>query len=367
MIPKALWLKRHERAVYERAATICEYQDYAVGRLTGRKVASLCTASIRWHYRSRDGGWPERLLSSLDLDDLRAKWPAEIVAPGTPVGPLSAASAQHLGLPQGVVVVQGGADAFIGTLGLGVAQPGQLALVTGSSHLQLAVTAQPISVPGLWGSYADVVCAGRHVLEGGQNATGSMIAWLRRLIGADAELDQLNREAAELPPGAEGLVVLDHFQGNRTPHTDARSRGAVVGLSLAHGRAHVFRAMIEGICCGTRSILDAMNAAGVRVDEIVAGGGATRSPLWLQIHADTAGRPVRVTSFPDAPVLGSAILAAVGAGLHADIDAGIAAMVRIDRVIEPDPARVRAYEELAERYRRLYAALREWRDGEAAL
>lgn len=362
MIPKALWLKRHERALYDRAATICEYQDYLIARLTGRKAASLCTASIRWHYRNRDGGWPERLLSTLDLDDLRAKWPAEIVAPGTAVGPLTGAAARHLGLHPSVMVVQGGADAFIGTLGLGVARPGQLALVTGSSHLQLAVTAEPISVPGLWGSYADVVCAGRHVLEGGQNATGSMIAWLRRLIGTEAELEQLNREAAELPPGAEGLVALDHFQGNRTPYTDARSRGALVGLSLAHGRAHVFRAMIEGICCGTRSILDAMSVAGVRIDEIVAGGGATRSPLWLQIHADTAGRPVRVTSFPDAPVLGSAILAAVGAGLHADIDAGIAAMVRVDCVIEPDPARMRAYEELADRYRRLYAALREWRE-----
>src|SRR6185369_6542263 len=139
--------------------------------------------------------------------------------------------------------------------------------------------------------------------------TGSMIAWLRRFIGSDADLDRLNHEAAALPVGAVDLVVLDHFQGNRMPHTDALSRGALVGLSLGHGRAHVFRAMMEAICFGTRAILDTMSAAGLAIDEIVIGGGATRSPLWLQIHADTARRPVKVTKFPDAPVLGSAILA----------------------------------------------------------
>jgi ribulokinase len=362
MIPKALWLKRHERDLYDRAAAICEYQDFMVRRLTGRSVASLTNASIRWHYRSRDGGWPRTLLAALDLEDLRSKWPSEIVAPGEVVGPLTASAANHLGLTTSTHVVQGGADAFIGMIGLGVANVGQLALVTGSSHLQLAVTGKSISAPGLWGSYADVVYPDRHVLEGGQSASGSMIAWLRRLIGPDVDLDQLNHEAAELSPGSEGLIVLDHFQGNRTPHTDALSRGALVGLSLSHGRAHVFRAMIEGICFGTRSILDTMSAAGLRITEMVVGGGASRSPLWLQIHADTANMPVKVTKFADAPVLGSAILAAVGAGEFPDIDAGISAMVGIDRAIEPDRANASRYLEIMDRYDRLYPALRAWRE-----
>ena len=152
MIPKALWLKRHERELFVRAARICEYQDFLVGRLTGRNIASLCTASIRWHYRSREGGWPDSLLAALGLKDLRSRWPQEVVAPGEPVGALTAAAADHLGLAASTLVVQGGADAFIGMIGLGVARPGQLALVTGSSHLQLAVTSESISVPGLWGS-----------------------------------------------------------------------------------------------------------------------------------------------------------------------------------------------------------------------
>ena len=117
-----------------------------------------------------------------------------------PVGPLTAAAAEHLGLARSTLVVQGGVDAFIGMIGLGVAREGQLALVTGSSHLQLAVTSRPVAVRGLWGSYANAVYPGRHVLEGGQTSSGSMIAWLRRFAGDDADLARLNQEAALLPP-----------------------------------------------------------------------------------------------------------------------------------------------------------------------
>lgn len=362
MIPKALWLKRHERARYERAAHVFEYQDFLVHKLTGRDVASLANVAARWHYRARAGGWPLSLLSSLDLDDLAGKWPAEVLSPGAIVGPLARDAADHLGLAPSTLVVQGGIDAFIGMIGLGVARPGQLALVTGSSHLQLALADRPMTIPGLWGSYADAVYAGRHVIEGGQSATGSMIAWLARLIGADADLAALNREASALEPGSEGLVVLDHFQGNRTPFTDPHSRGAVVGLSLSHGRAHLFRAMIEGIAFGTRAVLDRIAAAGLAIDEMVIGGGASRSPLWVQIHADTAARPVKVAAFADAPVLGSAILAAAGAGAFPDIDAAIAAMVRVERVVEPDARASARYADIYGDYARLYPALRDWRE-----
>ncbi|WP_366654683.1 FGGY-family carbohydrate kinase [Fodinicurvata sp. EGI_FJ10296] len=362
MIPKALWLKRHDPDVFNSAATICEYQDYMIRHLTGRRVASLDNVAMRWHYRTGHGGWPTTLLQALDLDVLADKWPEEIVAPGAPVGKLTAEAADHLGLPQSVVVAQGGADAFIGMIGLGVAKPGQLAMITGSSHLQLGVTDQPMSAPGLWGSYADAVYPGRHIIEGGQTSTGSIIAWYQRLTGDHVDLERLNAEAAALPPGAEGVMVLDHFQGNRTPHTDPLSRGAITGLSLSHGPAHIFRAIIEGICLGTRSILQTMDRAGFTASEIFVAGGATRSPLWLQIHADTAQIPVKVPAFAEAPALGSAILAAVGAGFYPDIDQAIDAMVRIDRTIEPDASKAAAYAELFDRYEQLYPLMKTLRD-----
>ena len=366
MIPKALWLARHEPETFRAAHTICEYQDFIAWRLTGRRAASLNNASIRWHYRNDAGGWPDSLLDALDLGELRAKWPDEVLAPGAAIGRLTARAADHLGLAETVLVVQGGADALIGMIGLAVARPGQLALITGSSHLQFAVGDTAAHVPGLWGSYADAVYPGRTILEGGQTSTGSIIAWLRRLGGDTLDLDALNLEAGRLEPGADGLLMLDHFQGNRTPYTDPLSRGAITGLSLHHTAAHLFRAMLEAIGFGTRAIIDRMAEAGCGAAEITAGGGATRSPLWLQIHADTSGLPVVVPEVAEAPSLGAAVLAAHGAGHFASIDEGIAAMVRPGRRIEPIAANVARYEAIYRRYVALYPALKPLREAVAS-
>ena len=358
MIPKALWLKRNEPATFDAAATICEYQDFLTLRLTGERVASLDNAGLRWHYDNRGGGWARGILKALDLEALEAKWPARIVAPGAVVGTLTAAAAETLGLPRSVKVVQGGADALIGMIGLGVARPGQLALITGSSHLQFGVTEAPIHAPGVWGAYPDIVYPGRFIVEGGQTSTGSIINWLRRFCGGTLDLAALNEKAAALEPGSDGLIVQDHFQGNRTPYTDPLSRGAIVGLTLAHEPHHVFRAMMEGIGFGTRAILDAFRVGGYASTEMTVGGGATASPLWMQIHADTAGIPVRIPASPDAPSTGSAVLAAHGAGRFASIDEGIAAMVRPGTSVEPRPREAALYAEIYERYRALYPALK---------
>ena len=368
MIPKALWIARHEPDIFGRAVTICEYQDFMTLRLTGRRVGSLTNVTLRWHYSSeRHGGWPLSLLRALDLEPLANKWPAEVLPPGTVIGTLTAEAAAHLNLSQRTRVVQGGVDAVVGMIGLGVAAPGQLALITGSSHLQFGVVADgAMGKPGLWGAYPDLPFPGRYMLEGGQTSTGSIVNWLKRLGGASFDLAALNEEAASLRPGCDGLLVLDHFQGNRTPYTDPSSRGAFVGLTLAHGMPHLFRAAIEGICFGTRAILDRMAEAGFEGREIVVGGGAAKSELWLQIHADTAGLPVVVPDAADAPLLGAAILAFVGIGAFASIPEGISAMVRPGRRIEPRAAERVLYDEIFQRYAQLYPALKPFRPNAAA-
>ncbi len=363
MVPKALWIARHEPEIFARATTVCEYQDFMTLRLTGRRAASLTNISLRWHYSTeREGGWPLGLLRALDLEALAGKWPSEIVPPGGVVGTLTAEAAAHLGLPARTRLVQGGVDAVIGMIGLGVAAPGQLALITGSSHLQFGVVADgAIGKPGLWGAYPDLPFPGRYMLEGGQTSTGSIVNWLRRLGGASFDLAALNQEAAGLRPGCDGLLVLDHFQGNRTPYTDPTSRGAFVGLTLAHGMPHLFRAAIEGICLGTRAIVERMAEAGFEGREIVIGGGAAKSELWLQIHADTAGLPVVVPDAADAPLVGAAILAFTGLGAFASIPEGIAAMVRPGRRIEPRPTERALYDDIYARYAQLYPALKPFR------
>lgn len=364
MIPKALWIARNEPEVFENAFTICEYQDFMTLRLTGERAASLNNVTLRWHYQSDRGGWPSTLVEALGLGALLEKWPQRIVPPGGVIANLSAKAAGELGLSTGVKVVQGGADALIGMIGLGVAHPGQLALITGSSHLQFGVTEAAVHAPGIWGSYRDCVYPDRYIVEGGQTSTGSIIAWLGRLMNGTMDLDEMNRKAAALEPGCDGLLVQDHFQGNRTPYTDPLSRGAIVGLTLAHEPHHIFRAIMEGIGFGTRAILDAMATAGYRGTEITVGGGAGASDLWLQIHADTAGLPVCVPASRDAPSVGSAVLAAHGAGHFATIDDGIAAMVRPGKRIEPRTREMALYADIYQQYLALYPALKSVRGQE---
>lgn len=360
MIPKALWLKQNEPQIFDKAVTICEYQDYLTMRLTGERCASLNNVGLRWHYDNRDGGWATGIIDKLGMSELLDKWPSRVVAPGDVVGNLNATAAAELGLTTRTKLVQGGADALIGMIGLGVAKPGQLALITGSSHLQFGVTDSPLHAQGVWGSYADILYPERYIVEGGQTSTGSIINWFRRLVG-QIDLDELNEKAALLPPGSEGLIAQDHFQGNRTPYTDANSRGAFIGLTLSHEPHHIFRAIIEGICFGTRTILDSFKNGGYTSNEMTVGGGATASRLWMQIHADTAGIPVRIPASTDAPSMGSAILAAHGAGYFASIDEGIDAMVKPGIMIEPDPGAMAAYNGVYEQYRELYLALKQIR------
>jgi len=363
MIPKALWLKRHQPEIWDRAAMVGEYQDYLTLRMTGRWAASLNTITMRWHYQTQAGGWPLSMLARLDLSDLAARWPSEIVAPGQVIGPLTPEAALHLGLNAGTPVVQGGADAFIGMIGLGVTQPGDLAMITGSSHLHLGVADHMVHAAGIWGTYMDCVYPGRPIIEGGQTSTGSVIAWFKRNFAEHLDFDKLNAQAAALPPGAEGLLCVDHFQGNRTPHTDPLARGAIIGLSLKHTPAHIYRALIESICFGTRAIVETFGTA-FTARRIVVAGGATRAPFWLQLHADTLGLPIELTEETEACALGSAILAAHGAGHFPTIDAACAAMVRTARRIEPVMATHAAYAPIYARYCAAYPALKPLREAE---
>jgi ribulokinase len=361
MIPKSLWMKRHQPELFASAARICEYQDYINWRLTGRWVASLNNVSIRWHYQSREGGVPHSLIETLGLSELEEKWPSRIVRPGDVIDVLTKDAAAHLGLQPGIPVAQGGADAFIGVIGLGVTEPGEMALITGSSHLQLGVAARPVHAQGVWGTYMDAVYPDKPIIEGGQTSTGSVIAWFKRHFVSQTTFDAMNEEATTIEPGCEGLVVLDHFQGNRTPYTDAMSRGAITGLTLKHTPAHVYRAIIEGICLGTKVIVENFGAA-FQARRIVVAGGATHSPLWLQIHADTIGAPLELTEVPDAPALGCAILAARGAERFATIEEGAKAMVRTARTIEPNEANASRYDAFYPQYLELYAALKKVRE-----
>ncbi len=361
MIPKALWIKQNEPKNFDRAVTVCEYQDYINLHLTGRLGASINNVSTRWHCDYSREGVPKSLLEKLDLVELAEKWPQDVFRLGELVGRLTPRAAGHLGLTPDLPVVQGGADAQIGMIGLGVVKPGNLALITGSSHLHLGLSEKPFHGTGIWGTYADALLPGLHTVEGGQTSTGSVINWLKNLFG-ESDYEALNQDASKLPPGSENLIVQEHFQGNRTPHTDPNSRGAFHGLTLKHGREHLFRAAIEGVAFGSELILESMRTNGFFPESIVVSGGATHSELWLQIHSDVSNLPLILTKNPDAPLLGCAILAAVGAEIYEDIPTAVEKMVQFDRVIEPNSQVNTEYQPFYEAYKASYVGLRNIRN-----
>jgi len=361
MIPKALWIKQNEPYNFDRAVTICEFQDYINLHLTGRLGASINNVSTRWHCDYTENGVPKSLLEKLDLGELAEKWPQDVFRLGELVGRLTPRAAGHLGLTPDLPVVQGGADAQIGMIGLGVVKPGNLALITGSSHLHLGLSKKPFHGTGIWGTYADALLPGLHTVEGGQTSTGSVINWLKNLFG-ESDYEALNQDASKLPPGSENLIVQEHFQGNRTPHTDPNSRGAFHGLTLKHGREHLFRAAIEGVAFGSELILESMRTNGFFPESIVVSGGATHSELWLQIHSDVSNLPLILTKNPDAPLLGCAILAAVGAEIYEDIPTAVEQMVQFDRVIEPNSQVNAEYQPFYEAYKASYVGLRNIRN-----
>ena len=361
MIPKSLWIHQNEPEIFQNAETICEFQDYLNLHLTGKRVASINNVSVRWHYGPGWDGWASRMVEILGMPELLKKWPDTVLRLGEEIGGLTSNASLHLDLPEGLPVLQGGADAFIGMIGLGVVDPGSLAFITGSSHLHLGLSQKALNGQGIWGTYANAVIPGLHVLEGGQTSTGSVVSWLRRTLG-NPSYEELNQEAAQLEPGSEGVIMQEHFQGNRTPHTDPLSRGVISGLTLKHGRGHLFRATLEGIAFGTELILETMRNNGFEAETVVLAGGATRSNLWLQIHADISNLPLTLTKVPDAPALGSAILAAVGSGAFSDIGSAARKMVQVDRVIEPNPESHGIYQPFYQSYREHYLAMKKIRN-----
>ncbi|MCS6849125.1 MAG: FGGY family carbohydrate kinase [Anaerolineae bacterium] len=366
---KMLWLKENEPHVYARARHVGEFIDWLTYRLTGEWTASINNVSIRWYYDRSEGGWSSSFYQAIGLGDLIERFPRRVLDMGQVAGRLRSDVAEALGLPAGIPVAQGGADAFVAMFGLNVVSPGKMAFIVGSSHLMLGQSDRPFHAKGLFGTYTDAVLPGQYTVEGGQVSTGSIVRWFRdNCCAAEAEIarqrgvstyDVLNESASRVPIGSEGLIVLDYFQGNRTPYVDSLARGVMLGLSLKHTNAHIFRAILEGIAYGSEHIFRTFRANGYVVNEIVAAGGPTKSRLWMQVHADVSGIPITLTRVSDATCLGSAVLAAVAGGLYPDITAAAGAMVHVRERIEPDLERHEAYRFYADRYIETYPRLQD--------
>lgn len=373
MPPKMAWLKTHDPERYAAMDYLLEFTDWIAYRLTGRFALNRNTVTQRWFYHTPSGGWPLDFFAAIGLQDLVAKFPADVLGIGETVGPLSSVAAAALGLEPGTPVLAGGGDAFIGILGQGVTQPGDLGMILGTSNVLSALSVAEFHSAGIFGSFPDALMDGLNLVEAGQVSTGAILSWFKRTFMQEAEAQAmaqgqsiyqlLDAEAAATPPGADGLIVLDYFQGNRTPHTDSLARGAIWGLSLNHTRGHIFRALMEGIAYGVQDILLTFARHGFTVERIFASGGATKSSLFMQIYADVTGRTIHVPRDAEASLLGSAVVAAVGAGAHSDFTTAAQQMVTIEGSYTPDMARHEAYHYSLQSYQATYPQLKELMQG----
>jgi sugar (pentulose or hexulose) kinase len=343
MLPKALWLKRHDPDRYDRAQYIVDLHDWLIYQLTGRWALSLSTISGEWCYVSSRGGWPYDLLDAVGLADLPMKWPDVILAAGEPVGCLTPRAAETTGLPPGLPIVQGLMDSYAAALACDVFAPNRLSLSLGSSSSYLALMQSPISDDRLLGPVPDAFGHGTWAMQGGQTSAASAVRWFQKAFAPDVPYTVLDEEATIVPPGCEGVRALDTLQGCRTPYRDSKSRGALWGFGLTHNRAHVYRALLEAVAYGGRLIVETLQDVGVSTDNILACGGGSQSSLWMQIHADVLRRPIAVLAETRAPSMGAAICAGVGVGLFNSLTSAASAMARPTKTYYPDPSTQLAY------------------------
>ena len=366
---KAMWLKENEPDVWARSAWILDAPDWMGLRLTGRPAVNLCSASLKMYHNNDHGGFPVDFYERLGVGDLMDKMPSQVNAMGEPLGALSPEAAEELGLVAGTPVAQGGIDAEAGMIGMNVLAPGRMALITGSSNCLLAQSAIPLYGAGMFGAHTDALVRGQYTIEASQASTGSVIRWFlensaKDLVesaknGGPSPYEVLNEASKDIPPGSDGVLVLEYFQGNRSPYTDAKARGTITGLTLSHGREHIYHAIQEATCYGLELNLRTMRAAGYEPRAITACGGALSSPEWLKMHADVTGLEITVTEVQDAPTLGSAMMGALAAGRFADLQEAADAMVHYSAVIKPDPARHEEYRHWVDEYAALFPAIRD--------
>jgi xylulokinase len=363
---KALWVRDEEPDVWARAVHLMSPGTYVLREVAGPVAIDYSNASSFALLDPRSRTWSAEVLAAVDLPEHLLP---EVAAATEPIGTVAGGFAEVTGLSSDTIVGVGCGDEMAATLGAGVFAPGEVCDVVGTAEPVCAASAVPREDPTMLVECHPHADPDAWLLENPGFVSGGNLRWwrdhfapLERQAEADGggdAYDLLSAEAERIPPGAEGLSFLPAMQGAMAPEWNGAARGAFYGLTLAHTRAHMTRAILEGSAFGLRDILEAMANAGLDVRRLTIVGGGAKGPLWRQIKADVTGLPVRVPVSVETTATGAAILAAVAAGVHGSVGEAAAAFVAFrPDVHEPDPERREAYDEAYRRYREVYFALK---------
>jgi xylulokinase len=359
-LPKVLWLRRHEPEAYARLATVLLPKDYIRYRLTGVLATDPSDASATLMYDTARLRWSDEILEAVGVS--RTIVP-EVGGSAEVLGHLTREAATATTLPIGTPVVGGGADNACGAAGVGAIMPGEVVSSWGTSGTVLAPLAEPRVDPALRAHTFCHVVPGVWYMMGVVLSAGGAFAWYREQFAretseARVSARQLDDEAAAVRAGADGVTFLPYLQGERTPHRDAAARGALLGLSLAHTRAHVTRAVLEGIAFALRDSLTILQELGLSPRHVLLTGGGAHSPFLRRLQAEVFGLPVTTVNREEGPAYGAALLAAVGATAFPDVATAARATLSRAALEPPAPGAHQQYDGPYARFRHAVRAAR---------
>jgi xylulokinase len=359
-LTKFLWVREHEPENWNRVRSVMLPKDYVRFRLTGERAIDMADASGTLLLDVAHRRWSQVMLNAAGIDERLL--PQLFESPDV-CGKISAEGASACGLRQGTPVVAGAGDQAAGAVGMGIVAPGAVSATIGTSGVVFAATDRPALEPkGRLHTFCHAIPGRWHVM-GVTQAAGLSLRWFRDQFGAGLDdgrdpYARLSDEAATVAPGCQGLLWTPYLMGERTPHLDPQARGALVGLTASHTRAHVVRAILEGVAFSLRDTFTLFDEMKVAVTRVRLGGGGARSAVWRQIQADVYGQDVEIVEAEEGAAYGAGILAGVGAGIWKSVDEACAAVIRVAKTVSTQPQAAKVMDASYAAYRRVYPATR---------
>lgn len=351
-LPKILWYRNHLPEVWQRTAHILQSNSFIVMRLSGAVTQDRSQGYGLCCYDMKRGEWDATVAEALGIEP---EWLPPLFDCQQVVGRVTETAAELTGLAAGTPVVAGGLDAACGTLGAGVCAAGEAQEQGGQAGGMSLCIDRYAADPRL--ILSTHVVPGHWLLQGGTTGGGGALKWLREQTCPELSFAQMSDLAESVPAGSEGVLFLPYMAGERSPIWNPNACGVFFGLDYAKTRAHLIRAVMEGVAYALRHNLEVALEAGTQVGTLRAMGGSANSLVWTQIKADITGRPIEVPASDTATTLGAAILAGVGVGVYADFASAVAQTVAVRRVHRPNEALQAVYAQGYAKYRALYAQL----------
>jgi xylulokinase len=352
--PKILWLRDTEPVQYGHVRHVLLPKDYIRFRLSGEFMTDASDASGTLLLDVRRRQWSGQILAALEIP---SAWLPRVLESPEIGGTVTPSIAEDLGLPANLPLAAGAGDNAAAAIGTGIVSSGLISSSIGSSGVLFAHSEQlAIDPSGRLHAFCHSVPYTYHLMAV-TLAAGASLRWWRDVLGQQMTYDEMAELAASAPAGCDGVVFIPYLSGERTPHLDPMARGAFVGLRAHHTRAHLTRAVMEGVVYSLRDGLQIMRELGLDIRVARATGGGARSLLWRQLQADIFNLPIQRMQADEGPAYGAALLAGVAAGLFRDVPEAASVVRLAQDVTTPDPERARQYQERYEIFRRLYPAL----------